>query len=110
MDKKTYDKAYDKFIEVWGEESQIQMCIEEMSELTKELCKLIRYQKRPKSKENDKDIEEIKKHIIEETADVLNCTEQVKRIFGEKEVEKIREEKMKRTLERVEQPKYRNKK
>ena len=29
----------EKAIEVWGEDSQLRMCIEEMSELTKEICK-----------------------------------------------------------------------
>ena len=30
---------YQRCIDVWGEDAQIKMCIEEMSELTKELCK-----------------------------------------------------------------------
>ena len=32
-------KFYQECIDVWGEDAQIKMCIEEMSELTKELCK-----------------------------------------------------------------------
>ncbi len=102
MDKQKLDAIYDRFIEVWGEESQIQMCIEEMSELTKELCKLIRFQKRPKSEENNKAIEKIKKNIVEETADVLNCAEQVRRIFGEEEVDEIRKDKLEKTIRRLE--------
>ena len=36
---KNFQKEYDTFIETYGFDSQILMCIEEMSELTKELCK-----------------------------------------------------------------------
>ena len=33
-------ELYKRCIDVWGEDAQIKMCIEEMSELTKELCKM----------------------------------------------------------------------
>ena len=86
----------EKAIEVWGEDSQLRMCIEEMSELTKEICK---YQRLLRSEGID-DIEEklvqTRKNIIEETADVLNCAEQMALIFGEEEVAKVRMQKIER--------------
>ena len=36
---------YQKFLVAWGQESQERMMIEEMSELTKELCKKLRLEK-----------------------------------------------------------------
>ncbi len=89
-------KLYKKLIDTWGEESQIRMCIEEMSELTKELCKYFRY----KNFEPDK-LENVKKNIIEEVADVIICAEQVKLMFGNEEVDKEILYKLKRVENRV---------
>lgn len=36
-------EVYAKLIEAFGEDRQLIVCIEEMSELTKELCKYLRY-------------------------------------------------------------------
>ena len=83
--REVYKKIYDK----WGVESQERICIEEMSELTKELCKRIRYQN------TDKEIE-IRSNIVEELADVINCVEQLIYIYGEDEVEKVRQYKLER--------------
>lgn len=80
-----YKKIYDK----WGLVSQERICIEEMSELTKELCKRMRY-------ENTDKESEIKKNIIEELADVINCVEQLIYIYGEDEVERVRKAKLNR--------------
>ena len=38
--REVYKKIYDK----WGLQSQERICIEEMSELTKELCKRVRFE------------------------------------------------------------------
>ena len=57
--KKEYASIYQKFIDEFGIESQMMMCIEEMSELTKELCKYFRY------KDTDK-ISQVENNIIEE--------------------------------------------
>ena len=38
-----YIENYKQFLDAWGYQAQSIMCIEEMSELTKELCKLDRY-------------------------------------------------------------------
>lgn len=94
---KEYKSAYEKFLKVWGENAQIMMAVEEMSELTKELCKYLRYKEWEKSK-----VEKVIPNIHEEIADVLNCIEQLELIFEEKEIAKIRDEKIKRTLKKVE--------
>jgi len=86
---KKYRDIYKKIYEKWGLESQERMCIEEMSELTKELCKRVRYE--TTDKEN-----QIKINIIEELADVINCVEQLIYIYGEEKVEKVRKEKLER--------------
>ena len=93
---KKYLKDYLLFLETWGEDAQIMMAIEEMSELTKELCKYLRY----KHWHEDK-LQGVKDNIEEETADVLNCVEQLELIFNGKNIQKIREEKMQRTLKKV---------
>lgn len=62
-------KVLKKAISTYGKESQLDMCIEEMSELTKEICK---------HKRGAYNNEE----IIEEIADVYIMLEQMKMIFG----------------------------
>ena len=86
---------YKRCIDVWGEDAQIKMCIEEMSELTKELCKNWR-----KPKMNTP--EQIE-HICEEIADVQNMICQMQLIFGSEKVEKYRIEKIERTQKRLDE-------
>ena len=93
-----YREYYNKFIEEWGSESQYVVAIEEMSELTKALCKYKRF-----GKENAS--QEIKENIFEEIADVLNTVEQLAFYFGEEEVEKIRKQKIEKTLNKIENEK-----
>lgn len=85
-------KAYKKFLNVSDYNAQMMMCIEEMSELTKEFCK---YQR--KNQQSD----EVREHIIEEIADVLNTAEQMEMYFGKDEVQKVRDAKIERALERL---------
>ena len=80
---------YQRCIDVWGEDAQIKMCIEEMSELTKELCKNWR-----KGRANS--VEQIR-NICEEIADVQNMVDQLQFIFGEEKVDKYRDYKIERT-------------
>ncbi len=95
--KKEYLEFYDQANDVLGVDFQILMAIEEMSELTKELCKYLRCKKF-----NDVDgMEKVKANIIEETADVLNVTENMAYIFGEEEVNKERDFKIKRSIDRM---------
>ena len=69
-------EIYQKCIDVWGEDAQIKMCIEEMSELTKELCKNWRKDKANTAEQID--------HICEEIADVQNMAYQMQMIFGDR--------------------------
>ena len=59
-------------IQTYGAENQVNIAIEEMSELTKELCKAKRGYAN-------------KRNIAEEMADVLIMLEQIKLIFGIKQ-------------------------
>lgn len=72
MNKISYEErkvVYEKALQTWGVEAQIMMAIEEMSELTKELCK--HHRGRP-------NIED----IADEIADVTIMLEQLRLIFG----------------------------
>lgn len=70
--KKQELELYKRALTVWGIGSQLMMAIEEMSELTKEICKYRRFQ--------DKQ-ENYRENIKEEIADVLIMIEQLKYIF-----------------------------
>jgi NTP pyrophosphatase (non-canonical NTP hydrolase) len=89
--RKDFIEVYKMFIDNYGIDSQMLMCIEEMSELTKELCKINRYKGTDKEKQ-------ILDNIREEIADVLNMAEQLEYYFGEEEVERVRKEKIDRFL------------
>jgi len=91
--REEFKPVYKKFIDVYGIKSQMMMCIEEMSELTKELCKVQRYWDTDKQKNIDD-------NIREELADVLNMAEQLEYYFGVDEIEKIRKQKIDRSLKR----------
>ncbi|ARE87744.1 hypothetical protein [Clostridium formicaceticum] len=62
-------EVYKKALETWGQEAQITMVFEEMSELQKELCKALRGNK-------------VTGNIAEEIADVEIMLEQMKLLFG----------------------------
>lgn len=94
--KEEFKNSYQKFINHYGQDAQIMIIIEEMSELTKELCKFLRYKNTNKEK-----LEEIINNIHEETADVLNCVEQLELMFNADEIEKFRHLKLQRTLSRL---------
>ena len=89
-----YTDFYKRFLDTWWYDAQSNVCIEEMSELTKALCKYTRF-----GKENAP--QEIKDNVIEELADVLNMVEQMQEYFGKNEVIKIRQQKMARTLNKL---------
>ena len=75
-----------KAIDTYGEDSQENMMIEEMSELTQELCKCFR---------GEKDTG----HILEEIADVQIMLDQMKMIFGDtSEMEKVKLERLERRM------------
>lgn len=80
---------FQELIEEYGAKHQSMVCIEEMSELTKELVKFERG-------ENNHD------QIAEETADVLIMLEQIIKIYGiADKVESWKNEKLKRTKARL---------
>lgn len=89
-------ELYKQCIEAWGLDAQIYMCIEQMSELTKEFCKYRRLKFTDQSKELQEKKKENLAHIQEEIADVLNTVEQMAMVFGEKEVDKVRDFKIER--------------
>lgn len=93
MNKEEINKMYDEAIRLWGEEAQIDMMIEECSELIKALCK---NKRRPKSFE-------VLYNICEEINDVDIVLGQMKRIFDVegKQSSKIKEEKLKRLKEKI---------
>lgn len=85
MDEKEF---YEKIIFKFGDNNQITVAIEELSELQKELCKYLR---------GDMDYY----NIAEEMADVEIMLEQLKIIFLNKlDVEEKKKEKINRTIER----------
>lgn len=92
--KEEYIEIYKKYLDIFGIKSESRICIEEMAELTKELCKLERY--RDTEKET-----QIVENIKEEIADVLNTVEQLYLYYGAEEIDKIREYKLMRGLENL---------
>ncbi len=80
-----------KAIDQWGEDAQIKMVLEEMSELQKEICK------RWRGKDNQD-------AIAEETADVEIMLDQLKRMLGiQEKVQAYRKKKLARLQERLEE-------
>ena len=96
-----FEDQYRLFLKKWGQESQERMAIEEMSELTKELCKKFRFYRNEMSDVSSEKLSKILNNIREEIADVLNMVEQLEICYGKDEIEKIRREKIKRTLKYI---------
>lgn len=64
-------RVYEQAVESYGCRTQVMMAIEEMSELTKAICKVFR-----------PDCDGSNEEIAEEIADVTICLEQLRLIFG----------------------------
>lgn len=80
-----------KIAKHYGKESQLLVAIEEMSELTKELCKYFRHYDR-------------RKEIIEEIADAQIMIEQLVELFEcQEEVSDVIDFKLGRQMQRIEQ-------
>lgn len=88
-DKEIID-TYKRTIELYGEHAQKLMAIEEMSELTKEVCKDFRGKLD-------------REHLIEEMADVLIMLDQMLLLYkiGGEEIVSMCERKMERLKERM---------
>ena len=83
--------TYKKAISTYGEKAQKLVAIEEMSELTKEICKDFRGQLN-------------REHLIEEVADVTIMIYQLLMMYeiGDEEIQQMCERKMERLKERLE--------
>ena len=88
MELKEINDITTKAIETYGQDPQIWMTIEEMSELSNALAKY----RRNRVTELD---------ICEEIADVLIMCIQMSKIFGEERVKQMFEDKLKRLKERL---------
>lgn len=88
----TTEKQAIKIIDHFGQENQIIKCIEELSELSKNLCKYLGSDKIDLSL------------ITEEISDVENMLDQLKIIFNldAELIENLRKFKLNRTIERIE--------
>ena len=83
------DEVLQGAIDVWGEMLQIDIAIEELSELTTALARQQRGRNEPIA-------------VVEEIADVQLCLDQLKRMYGPEEVQKIEQQKLERLSRRVE--------
>lgn len=96
-DKTVIENTISGMLDKFGEDSQIDVAIEEMSELTKELIKYkrskIHFQERQASSRD---------HVVEEISDVLFMIEYLKKIFNisEKDLRAEIAAKARRTKER----------
>ena len=74
----------------YGLRKQLRQTVEEMAELTQVICKTERY-----------DMDTVRDHLVEEVADVSIMIDQIVYLLGDNMIAKIREEKIKRQLERI---------
>lgn len=95
--KYAIENTISAMLEKFGEDSQIDVAVEEMSELIKELIKY----KRSKLHFREKQAAS-REHVVEEIGDVMFMMEYLKRIFNisDEEVKKIVREKAERTKRR----------
>ena len=95
MDKEL-ESVYKRAVDVWGTESQMNMMTEEIGELLQAISKFRRaYNKSEETRQ------EAYNHICEEIADVENMINQFRYIFDSKVIDMYKEEKLKRTLEKI---------
>lgn len=98
--KYTYElrkEIYDKGLQKWGYIAQFDQTIEEMSELTKAICKY----KRQLNGEY-KDRPDIIDNLIEEIADVYMCIEFLQILLGEDEFNKKLDLKLEKFINQIE--------
>ena len=110
MNELDVKRVLQQAIDTYGVEAQLDMCIEEMSELTKAICKYKRLQNsisenkyvaRTEMLDFTSKLSTATDNIAEETADVLIMLEQIKMIFGTSTIEKQIDYKVKRLAERL---------
>lgn len=87
-----YDETLQEALDLWGKELQIDVAIEELSELITELARIQRGTRSHASNE----------HLVDELADVEIIHGQLKRIVGPGRVESRKAEKAERLRGRIE--------
>ena len=87
-------KIITRAIDTYGADAQLKMAIEEMSELTKAICKLWRA-------DTEEEFERLLEDVAEETADVTIMVLQVASMAGSEEVDRIMNEKLGRLEARL---------
>ena len=87
-------KIITRAIDTYGYDAQLKMAIEEMSELTKAICKLWRA-------DTEEEFERLLEDVAEETADVTIMVLQVASMAGSEEVDRIMNEKLERLEARL---------
>ncbi len=92
------NEIFKKAIEKWGVESQSEMIIEECAEVIMAFQKL----KRAYYSMNNEVIQKTTNNVCEELADLSIMLDQMKLIFDNSKIEKIRIEKISRLKERIE--------
>jgi len=96
-----FAEEFKKMRELWGDDSQVLMAIEELAELSQALCKYLRLKDNLQNlppEEIDAKRQKNIANIKEEIADVLNYVKQLAVIFGYDEIYQIRESKVHRTM------------
>ena len=94
MTEERVTKIITRAIDTYGYDAQLKMAIEEMSELTKAICKLWRA-------DTEEEFERLLEDVTEETADVQIMVLQVASMAGSKEVNRIMDEKLERLEARL---------
>lgn len=93
MNENERSEILERAVRTYGPDAQLKMMIEEMSELTKAICKLWR------TAPGSLDEIQAKDAIIEEAADVQIMLDQIRIIFGD--TEEIEAKKVARLLSRL---------
>lgn len=102
MTNQFYNIVIARAVETYGDESQIKVAVEEMSELTQALMKSFR---------KDVNLETVKENIAEEIADVEIMLDQLKLIFScYRQVADCKEYKINRLAQRIEESRSNDKK
>jgi len=96
------NNLYQKAIESWGKNAQIDMVIEESSELITELGKLIKNLMKLTRCKNDRQYKMTKILVEGEIADVEIMLNQMHLIFDNEMINKIKKEKLERLGKRLE--------
>lgn len=101
MNEQERTRTYYKALEIWGKDTQVEMTIEKMAELTFALQKLKRLLNIDGVTTNIPITKAIQ-NVQEEVSDVWIMMNQLKIIFGIEDINKIIRNKLRRLLNRIE--------